>query len=128
MSEMRYYKYLVTCIKILVPAFFLLTLNGCGSMRSMVRDTHSTLMEIMMLTELEETDNTAVLENTEQQIRKSCEPLLSSVYLKMEGRDIPLFKMLDILLSYPDCRDTVDNARFTLYSYNTGRQGESVIH
>lgn len=125
---MRNYNCYINRFRMLVLIAFLFTLNGCGSMKSMVRDTHSTLMEIMMLTELEEVDNTAALENTEQQIRKSCEPLLSSVYLKMEGKEIPLFKMLDILLSYPDCRDTVENARFTLLSYNTGKPDKTLIH
>ena len=88
--------------------------SGCANMKQIVRDTNGVLMSVMMATELEETGEDDRLEVFQERIIRSCEPMLASARLRIEGENIPLVTLLDFLFSYDDCRKTIDATQLEL--------------
>ena len=59
----------------------------------------------------------------------ACEPLLEGTRMKVDGEEIPLITMLEVLFSFEDCRSTVDTAQQKLSAMNIPKSFDSLqIH
>lgn len=98
-------------LHIVILMIGLVFLPGCAGMKEIVQDTHSTLMSVMILTDLDEVEEQDQLYAVEKRIQEVCSPMLASARIRMDGEEIPLFTMIEFLLSYENCRQTINEAQ-----------------
>ncbi len=102
-------------MSVLVLCFLLFA--GCINVKGTLRDATDTLMMVMTMTELNESETVDQLYAVEERILYSCEPLFASAQSAFLGEDIPLLTKVGALFSSGGCRQTVDAVQREMNTY-----------